>query len=348
MLTEAAANLVARRGRFAALGLVVATVTAALVWADLTAARTAVASKQEFLAAGGAVVLVEAKEGGLDAATCAAASELPYVVAAGGTRTGDVVAFDHAPGTPLRTVRTSGDVLRVIDPRAGPNPGSGVLLPRSAASEIGVVAGSSLYLQGDLLAVDAVVDPEPRAIQLSRSVLIPEAPTGDVEQCWVELIDGASESGTDTLLAWFAGEQLTLTPLVSRNLATRDLAGDWAGRPQRHGWLAGAFVITAFAMFLVWRRRAELSLYVLLGTARPVVAVLQTLELVVVITAGGLLGGLWGVALAGLAGEPGGPALVHGLRAGALTLVFTMALLPVLAAWLLRTDMVAALKERPG
>jgi len=348
LVREAAANLSSRRSRYAALALLVAVAVGALVWADTSAAGSAIDGKREFLEAGGTVVVAAREQGGLDAVRCAELAGRPHVVAAGGLVRAETVYFDHAPGTPFQAVHVTGDLLRVLDPGVSSANGSGLALPTAAAAELGVVPGSWLGRGGIAHAVTTVVRPEPRAEALSRSILLPAAPSGQVDQCWVEFADGQYDAGVKALPSWFATSGLTLTPLIDRNLGTRDFATDWSRRPLRHGWAAAGALVGAFAVLLVSRRRAELAVYVLLGTSRVVVAVLQTVELWWVMATGGLLGILWGAAVASLGGYPGLEAMMHGLRAGALALALGLATIPLLAAWLIRTDLTALLKERPG
>jgi hypothetical protein len=348
LLREAGSNLSARRGRYSVLAVLVAVLVGGLVWADMSAARAAIEGKRELLAAGGTVVIAAREQGGLDAARCVELGSQGHVVAAGGLARGETVYFDHAPGTPFQSLLVTGDLVTVLDPGTRTPTAPGLVVPAAAAEELGVVAGSWLSLAGTPHRVVALVRPDPRAESVSRSILLAAPPTGQVDQCWVEFADGQYEAGAEALAAWFAADGLTLTPLIGRNVATRDYAADWSGRPLRHGWVAAGVLIGALAGLLVWRRRAEMALYVLLGSSRVVVATLQTVELWWILVAGGLLGTLWGTAIASVAGPAGTEAVAHGLRAGALTTIAGLAAVPLLAAWLIRADLATLLKERPG
>ncbi len=349
LLAEAPANLRSRTGRSAALALVVALVVAALMWAETATARMIIQAKHDLVAAGGLVAVVAREDGAtLPAPRCSLLGQLPHVAASGGLRKGSIIHFGQAPATPFQSVEVTDSLLAIVSPGSAAA-GAGVVLSRAASDELGVTGGAWVSLLGSPVAVAGIVDTEERAESLSRTVFLPAPPTGGVHQCWVEFHDGAFEQGVQALPAWFAGEgTLTIHPLVDRNAGTRDLAGDWWQRPTRDGWIMGAILIGAFLVMLLWRRRAEFALYLLLGSSRSGVAVLLTAEMYTVVLAGGLLGVAWGAWIVALTGGVAQPALVLGMRAAGLCLLLTLAMLAASLARLIPADTAAILKERPG
>ncbi len=349
LMAEAVANLWSRRGRSSVLAAVVALVVAGLFVADAAAADEVIRAKKELVAAGGLVVVVTREDGAtLPATRCSLLAQQPHVMAAGGVRKGKIVYFGHAPGTPFQAIEVTDGLLGIIS-LGRTAVADGVVLADAAAHELGVVSGSWVTLDGGPTPVGGVVDPQKRAEAFSRTVFMRAPPTGGVDQCWIEFRDGAFDQGVNALPAWFDGQgQLALRPLIDRNISSRDLARDWSNRSTRQAWMVGAVLLCAFVLILVWRRRAEFTLYLLLGSSRAGIAFLQTVENYLLILGGGALGLAWGVWLALTSGVSDASALGQGFRAALLCLLLTLVTLPVSFLWLLRADLAAILKERPG
>ena len=149
--------------------------------------------------------------------------------------------------------------------------------------------------------------------------------------------------------AWFAtgDEEPVVRPYIRPDEFTRDVAAEFWGRPQRFGWAFIAGLAAAVFLLMAWFRRAELALYIAVGTSRVELLATLAAECGVVII-GGFVAGLVTVCAFRLGtGEelPLDHLLVALSTAGAGTLA-ALAGAPLAALAAARGNVAAMLKER--
>ena len=350
---EALRNLAASPARTLALVTGLAIVFGALAMLELRDARAARSLQRQLTEAGAYVAVATIPPGGGDAAArCEALRTLPGVVAAGGASTPSLTVVQSKPGSPVQQMRVTPGVFRAWDP-AWRTP---LTLDGHPAVVIGdVLAAEAGLRQGAVIAVSgaarvAAILRSSRHPQIARRVLVPE-PAGvtAISECWVEFSPSAYAAGTKSLAALLvAGDAV---PAVRAHVAAgqfqRDPASQWATRPQRTGWPAVSVVAAGALALTAWFRRAELGLYLALGTRRVAVFHLLAVESAVLLAAALALGSAYAIALdaalhASLPTGSVGPAL----RTTALASALAMALAPLLGILTVRGSIADLLKDR--
>jgi hypothetical protein len=348
VLVEVLLNLRSRAARNLVMVAFVAVVLGSLTWMEAQAADRAIAGKHAFLAAGGTVVVVSVEGGTLPAARCLALRQWSYVVAAGGLRDNETVYPDSAPGAAFRAVHAVGDVHRILDPLSRIDADRGVVLGGAAAAELGVHVSSWLSIAGTTRQVVGVLQAARRDETFDRAIILPTGPQGQLEQCWVEFREPDFDGAVTALPAWFGVGGLKVRPLVTRDAGSRDYVQEWAVRPARFGWIAGALLVDLMGLMYVRRRRAEMTLYLTLGVRRVVVALVQATELWCLLLLAAALSASWTAALLFVHQPPEATALRPALRSTLLCFTVAAAVIPVMLTGLARPDLASDLKERPG
>jgi hypothetical protein len=218
------------------------------------------------------------------------------------------------------------------------------------AAELGLRQGSWLAPRGQEPArILAVVNTEPRNPQSQRWLLEIAPPSGPAAECWVEFERAAYEPGLAALAAAFAqgSREPVVRPYIRRDEFTRDVAREFRERPERWGWLVAGGLTAALFLLAAWFRRAELGLYLAVGTPRLQLIALLGIESSLVVAFAATAGILWAFAVHGALGHavPADHAWVA-LRSGASGALLGMALAPWLAALVARGNISALLKER--
>lgn len=300
---EAVLNLRSNATRTAVLAGITAAALGTLAFLELRQAADIRAFAREYDAAGGYVVVVTPAEGAtLSAGRCAAIESQEGVIAAGPVRLIGVESFTSAPGVLFQSAVVGEGTLRVWTPgtQSAPSPpGESLAVGVALAKELGLRAGSYIAAAGGMpAAVSAVIDSR-RNPQIQRWALDVAPPDGTADACWVAFRRASYAAGQTGLPAWFASgsREPLVRPYLRSDQFTRDPAQEFAGRPQRFGWLAAAGLIVALAVLAAWFRRSEIGLYLAVGTSRAQLLGLLAIETLVVTAIAFLASTLWAVAI---------------------------------------------------
>lgn len=336
----------------------VAVVLAAAVLLDVVTASRVVRGEQEYLDAGGdLLVATSSGDEPVDVPACLALEGVRGVraVAAVSVRPGAAPLVGRPESSQTLVTATAGvlDLLRV--PELGATEvvashaiaerwqwavGSHLQLDPAAAARLGAPSG--------VLTVAAVADLALLSEGASTGVLAVAPPTGTADGCWLR-IDPQYRSDLHAAVPAVLGETGTTSVTVADRLPAGPLAQDpaaaFAGRTTRWAGAAAGAVVGLVWCLVAWTRRGRAALYASLGVPWSGGVLIRWTEGACVVG----VGTLWGVALGTtgavvLAGAPPGLALDLALRAGAVALAVALTL--VAAAGLWRPPTLAALKDR--
>ena len=350
---EALLNIAANAVRSAVVVVLLGVAIGALAFLELQEAHDLAAFRDEYAAAGGFVAVVGAQEGTISAERCEALATRPGVVAAGSARNTGTVSFTSAPGVLFQSAAVSKGILDVWRPGAAVPPiveGPSFVAGASLAKELGLAPGSVAARTGEPPArVAAVIDTSRRNPQVQRWALELAPPAGGANECWVEFDRAHYAAGFETLPAWFAEgtREPIARPYLRSDEFTRDPAAEFAGRPQRFGWLALGGLAAALFMLMAWFRRAELGLYLALGTPRSQLLALLALEAAVLIAVAAAISVPWAFAVQVALGE-GVPSdhVSLALRGALSGTLLAMVLAPLAGSLAVRGNVAGLLKER--
>jgi hypothetical protein len=286
------------------------------------------------------------------AARCEAMNGQPGVLAAGSISFPDPITFTSSPGTVYQRAAVTWGGLRVWDPAATLTPGLGrqAFAGPALAAESGLRAGLSVIPLGeDPISVIGVLDVDRRNATLSRWLLVPAPPAGPVTECWVEFERGAFAAGAAALAAQLTtgdAEAVTRSYLRSDEFR-RDPAAEFDRRPQRYGWVAAGGLMAGMIALTTWFRRAELGLYMAVGTPRSTLMVLLAWESLLVIATSVLMAVTYGFAVdAALRHNAGWSELIIVARTVGSAALFALALAPAAAVSVVRGNIADLLKDR--
>ena len=348
---EAVANLAANRLRTLALVVVVASCLGSLAFLEVRQASDLLAFEASYRTAGGYVAVVR-ENGGISAATCNSLNGSTGVIAAGAVSMTGQATFASAPGVLFQSAQVTWPAVRVWAPgtRFVPPATPYVLAGPALASELGVRAGLFLQPRGDppaLLA--AVLDSGARDPQTGRWLIEVVPPTGSAQECWVEFTPQTFEAGVSSVAARFTtGDHVpTVQRYTQRDQFSRSPAQELASRPQRFGWIAVAGLVAALFGLVAWFRRADLGLYLALGTTRSQLTLMLAVECGCLVAAGWLVGDAWAFAIHRLAdgGLTGGSLRMALTTSGSAALAAFVAA-PLLGSGLVRGSIASLLKDR--
>lgn len=347
---EAACNVRANSIRsFVGLAIIASSI-GVLVHVELRQAREATEFLREFEAAGGYMAVVSGGEGMLDSGRCEQLRSWPGVRAAGALGTTTPVSFANAPGQLFQSAVLSPGLLRAWQPGAALPTGGGYVVGPSLGGELGLRPGSRLALAGESPAtVASVLDAERRNPATVRWLLDVAAPSFAAHECWVVFDRGHYEPGLAALPAWFAdgAAEPAVRPYIRRDAFTRDVSGEFASRPQRHGWVAAGGLVVAVFVLASWFRRAELGLYLALGTARLQLAALLFAEAALLLGAGFVLALSWAIVAERLAGHAVPWEHVElSVRAAGSAALLGLVAAPLLSSLVARGNLASLLKDR--
>ena len=253
----------------------------------------------ELVARGGAVVVVES-ETGLGGDRCQRLSSERHVVVAGGVRLLTPTDLAHAPGLLVQRVAITEGALRAFDPEWNtPSMSIGeVLVGDRLGNELGLVAGSQVWIDRRSATVRGVVDTTSRGALVSRSVIEIVPADRPFDQCWVEFELASVGSGMDSLPTVFSGSgPLLIRPWLSVNELTRNPAEEFAMRPLQNGWPIAAVVLFLSGWIVAWFQRSDIALYRALGMSKSSVVVLWGIQYGAAVVLGSLIGFVWALAL---------------------------------------------------
>lgn len=349
---EAILNVRTGGWRSLLLGVVVAGAVGLVVFLELRQAEDATAFQRHYTRAGGFVAVVTGANTPLDAGRCAALHNRPDVLAAGGVRTLGTVSFTSAPGVLFQAAEVSGSGLAVWAPGSAALPGQTgplALIGTVLAAELGVSEGAFLHVEGgDVVWVRAVIDAERRNPRMQRWFLTEGSPFGPTDECWVEFDPHSYAAGLASLGAWFASadDDPVIRPYIQQDEFTRDVVAEFERRPQRFGWALIAALTGVVYLLVSWFRRAELGLYLAVGTSRLDLLVMLGIEALVVVTTATIVGGGFAVGL---------HAYEHRVTSDHIRVAFTtagagallaLAVAPVASLVSARGNLASMLKER--
>jgi hypothetical protein len=329
-----------------------AVVFGGLAFLELRQADDLLSFESDYRAAGGYVAIV-AQQGGISAARCEQLNAVPGVVAAGGDRGEGQATFTMAPGVLYQQYGVTRDLPRVWDPAyvpAAPQNAATFLSGRALADELALRPGLLLARVGGPPArLTGVLDVNQRAPQAGRSLLEVIPPSGMLDECWVEFTPEAYPGGADMLAAAFAtgDNDPTVRPFTAQDQFTRNPSKELASRPQRNGWIAGAALIVGVLLLTAWFRRADLGLYLALGTPRSLLTLMLAIETWLLALAAWAVGVLWALAIQRASGNAltwGGIHLAAVTSACAALSVVIVG--PLLSSLVARGNIAALLKDR--
>lgn len=346
---EAVRNVVANPGRSLVGMIIGGAAIGALAYLELRQAGGARQFEADFEAAGGYVAVVSA-QGGVDAGRCDLVQRWTGVQAAGAVALDGTVSFATAPGVLFQSARVTAGALEAWSPGGGSPAVSGYLAGPALANELGLRAGSRTALVGgEPELVKSIVAGERRNPRMARWLLSVAPPAFAADECWVAFGRGTYDAGLAALPAWFAtgSGDVVVRPYIRRDEFTRDIAAEFRERPQRLGWLAVGALIVAVLLLAAWFRRAELGLYLALGTPRRELAVLLAVEDALLVTAGFVAASAWLLAAERVAGRAlAWDQVVLALRSGGSGALLALAVAPAVSTLVARGNLLSLLKDR--
>lgn len=157
------------------------------------------------------------------------------------------------------------------------------VVPSPAVAErFGLVPGAIFALgaeRSEAYELTAVPFGEPRLPQISNSLLVTGAPTGLINECYVESEPGAIEDVERLLAGWFdPGVNPSVLRLVQPKATDVDSQKELEQRASRVAPAVAGAVLVIFALGSVWARRQEYALYKLLGLKPKDLATMMAIE----------------------------------------------------------------------
>jgi hypothetical protein len=273
-------------------------------------------------------------------------------VAAGAVRTIGQVSFTTAPGVLFQGVEATQEIVRLWSPatKAVFPAGQFYVAGPALADELGVRPGLFVStLAGPVAQIAFVLDTNSRNPQAGRWLIDVVPPAGTAQECWVEFRPGSFEGGLGSLAADFAtgDKEPVVRRYIERDAFARDLASELAARPQRHGWIVVGVLLVGLLAMVAWFRRADLALYLAVGTSRWELLMMLAVEVIAVSVLGWIAGFCWALAVARLAGislSIDGTRLALETSASAALMVIVLA--PVLSLAMVRGSIAGLLKDR--
>ncbi|MDR2566800.1 MAG: hypothetical protein LBC97_12270 [Bifidobacteriaceae bacterium] len=302
-VSEALANLRASPAKTLTSCLVGLMAGAAVVTAPALEVSRIAAYNDELVAAGANLFVVQRDDRqGLDAGRCDSLRSLPGVIGAGGVASVRRAVSSVDSGVSFDLAKASPGYAALVWPalRGQPDTGMAVVGAR-VASRLGIADSGTLpYVVARVNErVEVMAAPgQPRSSEQGNLVVVPVAPAGQLQECWVEAAPGARENVELLLLGWFDEAARTLvTPGVLGEPLDSSPAGQLAARLS--GWvpLAAAAVLALFQAALWLGRRTDMGLYGLLGLRGGRLALMVASDwaftALAPFAAGALLAGAW-------------------------------------------------------
>lgn len=335
-MRETTRNLTTALPRSLMVGLAIAGLIGALTWSELQTSSRILVFQREFVAAGGNVFVATGVDG-ISAHQCEALANTDIVLAAGGVRLVDAEEVNTAPGTLFQVVEATSGVLQIWsgpDARAPALRSMGLVVGVAAADELGLGPGSFLGIGDERPSeVAAVYDPGRRYPNAERWIVVPTAPVGLVDECWVEFAAGSRETGGAALGFLLGGSsvEVDISPLADLDQFSFNPKFELLNRPQGNAWAIAGFALTVLLALIAWLRRRELGLYRALGTSQAALWLMAQLEAVLLVGSASAIGFLFALALnASVQGSlPDSDQLVIAARTNLSTALVVITLAPI-------------------
>lgn len=267
--------------------------TVALVTAEASSVGDALTFRAESRQAGSGVAVIEAL-GAIDAQRCAAIGDESGIVGSGALATGTAVELRSAPGILVQTADVTSGLLSVWTATRGRTGSADVgwVVGSSLRTELGLNRGGVAQVRGGQRAVIGTVLPlGVRTTRADRWLISVVAPTGAMDECWVEFMSPVGPTELEYLTAAFADvHEASARPLLRANLLSRDTSQEIRGRLSRNGWAAFAIVICLLHLVAGRARRRERALYTVLGTSRIEHFLMSQIEVVAVVIVPAIVG----------------------------------------------------------
>ncbi len=354
LLSEAARNLVTTLPRSLLIGVAVAGVVGALTWSELETSSRILEFQRGFISSGGNV-LVATSTRGIPAYKCSALAGRDVVVASGGLRLDDPRPVNTAPGTLFQIGHATPGVIQVwYGLNAAPviKRDTGLIVGAAVAEELGLREGFMVGIADEKpMPVASVLSPGGRYPQADRWIIVPTAPVGSIDQCWVEFTPGSRDAGEASLAYLLGGSSLDMdiAALADLDEFSFDPVSELANRPQASAWMVAGSALTVLIALVAWLRRSELGLYRVLGSSRAALWLMSQLEAFLVVILPGVIGFLWALAIHIAINEnlPNSDQIVIAARTALSTVLIVLTAAPI-AALLIgrRQDLLSQLKAR--
>lgn len=226
----------------------------------------------------------------LPAARCEQINSVPGVLAAGGVVSRSTVFASARPGDLITLVSGTPSLGMVLWPGEGHGavPPPATVVAGEAASKafgLGIASIFAFSTRSDPRPVSASVDrvagASSRERQLDASIFIAAAPVGNVDECLVEAMPGARSSVAHVAAGWFATSgEVVVSPLYLSTSKSATPEERLATRTTQYLPLVAAAAL-GVGMFTGWfSRRAELSLYRMLGLGQGETILMLATEMV--------------------------------------------------------------------
>ncbi|MBI2766364.1 MAG: hypothetical protein HYX53_10705 [Chloroflexi bacterium] len=353
LFREAWSNVYANAPRSLALVAVFAAAIGSVAFLELQQTNGARSFELQYRAAGGYVAIVSGQGPIISMATCAALNGRAGVVAAGGIRVTGTKASATSPGTLFQSASVTSATLRVWDPGVSVDivgSANSFVAGVGLAKELGLRRGGYLAPAGEPPAVvAAIVELSARNGTAQRWLFSVAPPVGKADECWIEFTKDSFEPGLASVAAAFAdGSQDPIArPYLRRDQFTRNPKTEFAERPQRFGWLAVGCIALAIGALVAWFRKAEIALYLAVGTSRVELAMLFYLEAMLTMAAAWLVGMLWTFALERVFHHPlPRDGVLLALRSASSGTLLAILAAPLASYLLARSNVAAMLKDR--
>ncbi len=355
----------------ATLVLIVTAVTAVTISVDLITVSGILAAERAYLDAGGDVIVAEGQPtnatitalqphtsgglqvgtGALDAARCAALTDLPGVRAAAAV---SVLPGTGLAGRPEATLTIGAATRGITDILDLADPNLQVITTPTLAERWGWGPGTWIEpvdppqpLPDGTLRLDAITPLDRLGQEWDTTVVIPRTAAGPADQCYLRIHPQYRDTLQATLPARL-GESPALRIVVRDIIPTGpyslDPSADFTSRVTRHAGLAGGALAGAILSLVMILRRGRAALYASVGVGYPDGVLIRWTEYLLPLIAGLAWGTGWALALATTTGTPLAVATGLGLRQAA-TVLATGAIIVVLTG-LARPTTMTALKDR--
>ncbi|MEN8234181.1 MAG: hypothetical protein ABFR89_04590 [Actinomycetota bacterium] len=249
---------------------IVAALVAGLVLVELRVAMSATSAVEEYVAAGGHVVVVDGRDGVLiPAKQCEELNAEQFTKAAGTVVEEGVVEVVSSPGHPVRLVATSSALPSILDPSLPVIHAAGAFAGTSAASRFALSDGSVVGLEGlGSVRMLGALDASDRAPEYSAALLSPSL-FGSAQRCFVEMEPFVGEAGREIVAAAYGGhDDVRIGALAPNGRFGDDPEQIVLSRSTKLLWPILASMLAVVASADAWFRRSSVALYRAYGMGR--------------------------------------------------------------------------------
>ncbi|MFT4157436.1 MAG: hypothetical protein QM630_05830 [Microbacterium sp.] len=252
--------------------------------ADALRVSDIVAQEQEWVSAGGRLLVVTDEEG-ISPGRCDVVGQQPAVIGAGATT--NIALRAHlatSPDASLRVVGYSPGLVGILGLDSSSS--TAILMSPDSARSLGVSTGSRVILESsgtslaepttpsftlDPLDVQVVSELERLGEEYGGAIFVPASATQTADTCLIEARAGSLE-GVRSAVTALVGDGGGAPTLVQDRLVTSEFFTDfrrlYAHRDLAAGpWVLG-ILLGVFAALIRWIRRSDDALYELLGARR--------------------------------------------------------------------------------